>query len=133
MIYTDEQFKALCPYEADFDRSMKSRFAHNPGRAALKLITDIHREATGERLPVNFSCSGCILEILRTVGKAFFADQKEREAAAQAKLAALREEAAAEKPATAPETGQKSSETEKTGKSSSAPKKSRKTKKSAEV
>ena len=112
MTYNDEQFKELIPYEAQFLKAQRSRYAINPGRPALTKITQVHRDATGYKLPTNLSCSSCILEILRTVGKAYFADKAEREEAAQAKLAALREEAAAEKPATAEETGQKSIETE---------------------
>lgn len=98
MIYNDEQFNALSQYEGIFDTAIRMRYARNPGRGALDTIRDIHLAATGHRLSGGSSCQTCILNTLRTVGKAWLADKQERiDKQNAARFVELTEEAAAKR------------------------------------
>ena len=96
---TDEQFNALATYEDNFRTAINSRWARHPGRTALATINSIYSSAAG--VPprrVNFLCQQCVLDLLRSAGKLYFAEKDRREAEAAEKLRAAQE---AEKPATA--------------------------------
>lgn len=96
MTYTDEQFKALAPYEKHFRSAVLSRYAQGPGPSGLKIIRQTYIDATGAQLPPNFFCNACVLEILRTAGGAWLEDQKVREAAVEAQLKKAHQVATAE-------------------------------------
>lgn len=149
MTYNDEQFKTLAEFESAFRSAIRSNYVRpNPGRSALATITLIHQTATGQRLPQSFSCSSCVLEILRTVGAAWIKDFDERSAAMLELQRRIQEENEASCVSTTPaeipavekshETGEKpatepaaEAKPAKTGKPSPAKKSSRTTKKSA--
>ena len=78
MRLTEEQFKALEPYEKHFDSAVNHRWTRFPGGAALDLIHDILHQVTGMNLPLNKCCSHCILELMTEMGKIFLADREER-------------------------------------------------------
>ena len=78
MRLTEEQFKALAPYEKHFDSAVNHRWTRFPGGAALDLIHDILHQVTGLNLPLNKCCSHCILELMTEMGKIFLADREER-------------------------------------------------------
>ena len=107
---TDEQFNALATYEDNFRTAINTRWARHPGRTALATINSIYSAAAG--VPprrVNFLCQQCVLDLLRSAGKLYFAEKDRREAMAQTERQARDAEAAeklraaqeAEKPATA--------------------------------
>ena len=78
MRLTEEQFKALAPYEKHFDSAVNHRWTRFPGGAALDLIHDILHQVTGLNMPLNKCCSHCILELMTEMGKIFLADREER-------------------------------------------------------
>ena len=78
MRLTEEQFKALAPYEKHFDSAVNHRWTRFPGGAALDLIHDTLKQVTGLNLPLNKCCSHCILELMTEMGKIFLADREER-------------------------------------------------------
>ena len=78
MRLTEEQFKALAPYEKHFDSAVNHRWTRFPGGAALDLIHDILHQVTGLNLPLNKCCSHCILDLMTEMGKIFLADREER-------------------------------------------------------
>ena len=78
MRLTEEQFKALAPYEKHFDSAVNHRWTRFPGGAALDLIHDIPHQVTGLNLPLNKCCSHCILELMTEMGRIFLADREER-------------------------------------------------------
>ena len=53
MRLTEEQFKALAPYEKHFDSAVNHRWTRFPGGAALDLIQDILHQVTGLNMPLN--------------------------------------------------------------------------------
>ena len=78
MRLTEEQFKALSPYEKHFDSAVNHRWTRFPGGAALDLIHDILHQVTGLNMPLNKCCSHCILELMTEMGRIFLADRDER-------------------------------------------------------
>ena len=78
MRLTEEQFKALAPYEKHFDSAVNHRWTRFPGGAALDLIHDTLKQVTGLNMPLNKCCSHCILELMTEMGRIFLADRNER-------------------------------------------------------
>lgn len=106
MIYTEEQFQALAPFEGYFRTATRSGYAGYVGFRNAEKIDKIIREAglykSGAR--TNYACASCVLRILRIAGKAYFEDKEERIAAANDAEAAKISAAPASEPATAPST-----------------------------
>ena len=80
MNYTEEQFNILAQYEANLRTAVDGNWARNPGRTALAQINGILNEATKTNHRLNAWCQQCILSLLRSAGKLYFEDKKEREA-----------------------------------------------------
>lgn len=108
MIYTEEQFQALAPFEGYFRTATRSGYAGYVGFRNAEKIDKIIREAglykSGAR--TNYACASCVLRILRVAGKAYFQDKEARIAAANdaeaAKISAAAQEPV-EEPAQEPE------------------------------
>ena len=86
---TDDQFAALTPYEHHFETALKANYSRYPGVPAIDTMFRIFRELTGSRIYLNRSCSACVLNLVKNVGKLYFAEKERREQAAaeQAKQA----------------------------------------------
>ncbi len=80
MKLTNEQFKALQPYEGNFTTAVKAQWSRHPGTYALDIILNVYNEVTGEKRRVNGSCQSCILLLLQDCGRIYLADKEEREA-----------------------------------------------------
>lgn len=80
MNYTEEQFNILAQYEANLRTAVDGNWARNPGRTALAQINGILNEATKTNHRLNAWCQQCVLSLLRSAGKLYFEDKKEREA-----------------------------------------------------
>ncbi len=80
MNYTEEQFNILAQYEANLRTAVDGNWARNPGRTALAQINDILNGATKTNHRLNAWCQQCVLSLLRSAGKLYFEDKKEREA-----------------------------------------------------
>lgn len=78
MIFTDEQFKALEPFEPYFTTAVRSSWARHPGQPALVTIHSILKKVMDTTLPLNGGCQSCVLNLLKTCGKLFFKDKEER-------------------------------------------------------
>ena len=79
MNYNDEQFNILAQYEANLRTAVDGNWARNPGRTALAQINGILNEATKANHRLNAWCQQCVLSLLRSAGKLYFEDKKERE------------------------------------------------------
>ena len=80
MNYTEEQFNILAQYEANLRTAVDGNWARNPGRTALAQSNDILNGATKANHRLNAWCQQCVLSLLRSAGKLYFEDKKEREA-----------------------------------------------------
>lgn len=78
MRLTDEQFEALAPYEKNFDTMVRAKYTRNPGIRGLDLMYDTYEAVTGIKQGHHYSCSRCIKNIVRDMGKIWLADKEER-------------------------------------------------------
>lgn len=79
MIFTEQQFKTLEPFEQHFNTAIKSKYARYPGASAIHTIHQIYSEATNTRIQLNASCSSCIFRLLVDCGTLYFKDKQELE------------------------------------------------------
>lgn len=82
---TDEQFNALAPYESNYKTALTVNYSRYPGAAAIDTMFNVYRAVTGSRLNMNRSCSVCVLNLVKNVGRLYFAEKERREAEAMAK------------------------------------------------
>ena len=79
MRLTENQIKALEPYEQHFTTAIRSKYARYPGINGVKLIHQIYSDATKSAMQLNASCSSCIFRLLTEVGTLYFKDKEELE------------------------------------------------------
>jgi hypothetical protein len=80
MIFTDEQWNEIKKASPHFE-SARRDYIRNAPSWLTKSVVDIYEAATGNKIPIkDFTCATCVLRIYQTIGKAYFADLKEREA-----------------------------------------------------
>lgn len=81
MIFTQEQIKALEPFEQHFTTAIRSRYARYPGTAGVKTIQEIYSSVVKTAPAINLSCSSCIFRLLVDCGSMYFKDKEEMEKA----------------------------------------------------
>lgn len=79
MRLTENQIKALEPYEQHFTTAIRSKYARYPGINGVKLIHQIYSDATKSAMQLNASCSSCIFRLLVDCGTLYFKDKEELE------------------------------------------------------
>lgn len=77
---TDEQFQALAKYEATFDQALHKGRAPYPGRAVIESFLAVMR-SSNPRYKTNLNCGICVLHLVQDVGRRYFGEKKDREAA----------------------------------------------------
>lgn len=75
--FNEEDYKIVSKYEADFKRAIDSRFAKNIMTVEFDEINKIYRETLNRN--ANMSCGGCMLQMLTSVGRLYFAFKKDYE------------------------------------------------------
>lgn len=91
MRLTEEQYRALEPYEQNMRTALRSGYARNPGRQVMLVMQDIYNDAAHARNRINTGCGNCILNLLKDIGRIYFADKEERLAAERSRPAEDRE------------------------------------------
>lgn len=76
---TDEQFAALSAYEHNYETALKANYSRYPGITAIDTMFRIYRELTGSRIFLNRTCSVCVLNLVKNVGKLYMAEKERRE------------------------------------------------------
>lgn len=76
ILFTDEQFYALAPYEEYFRTALYSQYIRGLSRQQIDDISK-HYKAAGGTTQVNASCSVCIYEFVREVADPWFAKRLE--------------------------------------------------------
>ena len=69
-----QNIKYLKEYEQDMITSLFHSYTRQIPTATLIEIVRIYTEETGKTLRTNFSCSSCILKLMKSVGKLYFKD-----------------------------------------------------------
>ena len=75
MNLTEEEYRALAPYERHFSTAVNARWTRNPGREALTLMQDIYNRVTGKPFRLNYGCGTCILHLVQDCGRLWLADK----------------------------------------------------------
>ena len=67
-----QNIKYLKDYEPDMITALFHSYCRQIPTATLMEIDRIYTEETGKTLSTNFSCSSCILKLMRSIGKLYF-------------------------------------------------------------
>lgn len=78
MTFTPEQLEILKKAETHFTQA-KNGYVRYASRDLHTLVADTYYEATGQKIPANWSCGICILNLYRKVGSIYFKDLEELE------------------------------------------------------
>ena len=78
MTFTPEQLEKLKEAEPHF-RTARDGYIRYAPRVLHTLVADTYYEATGQKIPANWSCSICVLNLYRKVGYYYFKDLEEIE------------------------------------------------------
>lgn len=79
MKLTDEQYRALEPYEQNMRTALHQGYARNPGSRAIDMMQGIYNAVAKVKIRPNKGCNTCILNLLKDCGRLYFADKMERE------------------------------------------------------
>ena len=69
-----QNIKYLKDYEQDMITSLFHSYTRQIPQSTLIEMDRIYTEETGKTLRTNFSCSSCILKLMKSVGKLYFKD-----------------------------------------------------------
>ena len=70
--------KYLKTYETDMITALFHSYTRQLPQSTLIEMDRIYTEETGKSLRTNFSCSGCILKLIKAVGKLYFKENIDR-------------------------------------------------------
>ena len=73
-----QNIKYLKDYETDMITSLFHSYTRQLPQSTLIEMDRIYTEETGKTLKTNFSCSGCILKLMRSIGKLYFKENIDR-------------------------------------------------------
>lgn len=69
-----QNVKYLKDYEQDMITSLFHSYCRQIPTATLIEFDQIYMEETGKTLNTNYSCSACILKLMKAIGKVYFKD-----------------------------------------------------------
>ena len=69
--FNEKDYELVNKYEADFRRAIDSRYAKGITREAFDEISQVYRETLNRQ--ANSNCGGCVLQMLTSVGRLYFA------------------------------------------------------------
>lgn len=70
--------KYLKEYEPDFITAIFHSYTRQLPTSVLMEIDRIYTEESGKSLKTNFSCSNCVLKLMRQMGKLYFKENTDR-------------------------------------------------------
>lgn len=73
-----QNIKYLKDYEQDMITAIFHSYTRQLPQSTLIEMDRIYSEETGKTLKTNFSCSGCILKLVRSIGKLYFKENIDR-------------------------------------------------------
>lgn len=74
--FTKEELDVLAEYESRFRTSMELGYTRNLEPRYIKIIQETYSAAMGEPISVNATCSHCVVEFMKRVGKKYFEDKQ---------------------------------------------------------
>lgn len=79
MTFTDEEYAFLTTVEDKMYTACYCQFVRIPKREQVEQIDVIYKRVFNSTTGLTGSCSHCALEIIKKLGKIYFAEKKERE------------------------------------------------------
>ena len=73
---TAQEYAALRPYEANMKTALASDWTRGLGRTGIQVMKEIRDAVVGRRIYVNASCPVCVIQLVREVGRLYFAYQE---------------------------------------------------------
>lgn len=70
--FTKDDINILMKYEYYFSTVIKYNYKRNTTRQINDEVADVYERTTNEKLSRNYSCSSCVFNIFKTVGKLYF-------------------------------------------------------------
>lgn len=83
MTFDNDTYGFLSQFEDNFRTAINSRWSRHPGHQNLLRMGEIYNAATRQNRIIYTSCQACVLSFLTDIGKLYYADKAEREAAAE--------------------------------------------------
>lgn len=73
--FNQSDYDLVNKYESDFRRAIDSRYAKGIFKEEFDVISKVYKETLNRQ--ANSSCGGCVLQMLTSVGRLYFAFKKE--------------------------------------------------------
>lgn len=77
--FNKDDYELVKSYEKDFTRAIESRYCTGLLKEELEVVSKVYRETLNRQ--ANLSCGACVLQMMTSVGRLFFAYKKETAAA----------------------------------------------------
>lgn len=76
--FNEEDYNSVKSYEKDFERAIKSRYCTGLSKEELEVVLNIYSQCLNRQ--ANLSCGGCVLQMMTSVGRLYFAFKEPYEA-----------------------------------------------------
>ena len=73
--FSKDDYDLVKGYEKDFTRAIESRYCTGLLKEELEVISKVYRETLNRQ--ANLSCGGCVLQMMTSVGRLYFAYVKD--------------------------------------------------------
>ena len=77
--FNKDDYELVKSYEKDFTRAIESRYCTGLLKEELEVVSKVYRETLNRQ--ANLSCGACVLQMMTSVGRLYFAYIKETAAA----------------------------------------------------
>lgn len=77
--FTKDDYDLVKKYEKDFTRAIESRYCTGLLKEELEVVSKVYIATLNRQ--ANLSCGGCVLQMMTSVGRLYFAYKKEAAAA----------------------------------------------------
>lgn len=88
--FNKDDYDQVLKYEEDFKRAIESRYAKGVTQTMFDELSKVYRETLNRQ--ANYSCGGCVLQMLTSVGRLYFNFKKELEIQARKEEEAKKKE-----------------------------------------
>lgn len=79
MTFDDITYNQLAIAEPQYVNAVKKGYVRNVPKLLTEQLVVIYEQATHKKLHKNYSCSQCVLNIYKTIGKLWLKDKEERQ------------------------------------------------------
>ena len=73
--FNKDDYELVKSYEKDFTRAIESRFCTGLLKEELEVVSRVYKETLSRQ--ANLSCGACVLQMMTSVGRLYFAYKKE--------------------------------------------------------